>query len=163
MPCIETKRFVLRRFSADDWRDFQALALDWKAQPGPAFDKWRVSDEACRESVEHMSTRDHYYAMCLRHSGRVIGLLGINGIDEGRQADLGHVVLSEYQDDDHDREALEAMVRHCFDVRGARSIITHNASEHAAQLAPLKSLGFGNASPDDPGELTLIKAQWEPR
>jgi len=163
MQRIETTRLVLRPFTADDWRDFQKLAVDWKAAPGPAFDKWRTSEEACRESVQHMSTRDNYFAMCLRESGKVVGLLGINGIDEEKQADLGHVILSNYQDDDHDREALQAMVRHCFDVRGAQSIITHNASEHVAQVTPLKSLGFAGNNPDNPGELTLNKAQWEQR
>ena len=161
MQRMETTRLVLRPFAADDWRDFQELAVDWKAAPGPAFDKWPTSDEACQGSVQHMSTRDNYFAMCLRESGKVVGLLGINGIDENNQADLGHVILSKYQDNDHDTEALEAMVHHCFDARRAQSIITHNASEHAAQVAPLKSLGFVSTNPDDPGELTLSKAQWE--
>jgi RimJ/RimL family protein N-acetyltransferase len=161
MQRIETERLVLRSFTEDDWRDFQELAVDWKAAPGPAFDKWRTSDEACRESVQYMSTKGNYFAMCLRESGKVVGLLGINGIDEEKQADLGHVILSSYQDDDHDREALQAMVQHCFNMKGAQSIITHNASTHVAQVAPLKSLGFVNTNPDDPGELTLSKAQWE--
>jgi RimJ/RimL family protein N-acetyltransferase len=105
MQRVETTRLVLRPFAADDWGDFQELSLDWKAAPGPAFDKWRTSDEACQESVQYMSTRDNYFAMYLRESGKLVGLLGINGIDEEKQADLGHVILSHYQDDDHDREA----------------------------------------------------------
>ena len=160
---IVTKRLILRPFTTGDWGDFRELAVDWKAAPGPAFDKWPTSDEACRKSVQHMSRMDTYFAMSLSGSGKVVGLLGINGVDEEKQADIGHVILSNYQDDDHDREALQAMVQHCFDVRGAQSIVTHNASEHAAQVAPLKSLGFINTNPDDPGELTLSKAQWEQR
>ena len=163
MQRIETQRLILRPFAADDWRDFRELAIDWKTTPGPAFDKWRTSEEACRESVQHMSTRDSYFAMCLRESGKVVGLLAINRINEEKQADLGHVILSKFQDNDHDREALQALIRHCFDTRGALSIITHNASEHAAQMAPLKSLGFANTNPKNPGELTLSKAQWDQR
>ena len=163
MQRIETKRLVLRRFTPDDWRDFQELGVDWKAAPGPAFDKWPTSDEASRKSVQHMSTKDNYFAMCLRDSGKVVGLLAVNRIDENKQADLGHALLSKYQDNDLDREALRAMVHHCLDVLGARSIITLNASEHVAQIAPLKSLGFVNTNPDNPGELTLTKEQWEQR
>jgi RimJ/RimL family protein N-acetyltransferase len=161
MKSIETKRLLLRPFTADDWQDLQQVAIDWKAAPGPAFDKFPTEDEACRSFAQHLASRDNYLAMCLRASGKVVGLLAINGTDEEKQADLGHVILSKYQDDDHDREALQAMVQHCFDVKGIGSIITHNAPEHAAQVAPLKSLGFINTNPDDPGEFTLSKAQWE--
>ena len=161
MQHIETDRLILRPFTVDDWRDFQELAVNWKAAPGPAFDKWRTSDEACQESTQYMSTKGNYFAMSVRKSGKVVGLLAINGIDDHKQADLGHVILLKYQDDDHDREALQAMVQHCFDVRGAQSIITHNASEHAAQVAPLKSLGFASTNPDNPGEFTISKTRWE--
>ena len=160
---IETKRLVLRPFAADDWQDFRELALDWEAAPGPAFDKWRTSEAACKGSVQHMSTRGNYFAMCLRESGKVVGLLAINGIDENRQLDLGHVILSKYQDNDHDREALEALIQHCFDERGAVSVITRNAPDHAAQLAPLKSLGFTNKNPENRGELVIAKDAWEQR
>ena len=163
MQRIETKRLVLRPFAADDWKDFQELAVDWKTAPGPAFDKWRTSAEACRESVQHMATKDNYFAMALRNSGKVVGLLAINAVDEKKQADLGHVILSKYQDNDHDKEALRAMVQHCFDVRGAQSIITHNASSHTVQITPLHSLGFTNTNRETPGELTLNKADWDRR
>ena len=163
MPRIETRRLVLRPFTADDWRDFQELAVDWAAAPGPAFDKWRTSEAACRESVEYMSTRDRWFAMCLRDTGKVVGLLGINHITEDKQADVGHVILSKYQDNDLDKEALQAVIQYCFDSRGAQSIITNNAADHAAQLAPLKSLGFVNTNPKNPGELVINRAQWEQR
>lgn len=161
MQRIETKRLVLRSFTADDWRNFQELAVDWRKAPGPAFDKWETSIEACQKSVQHMSVMDNYFAACLKESGKIIGLLAINEIDKAKQADLGHVILSKYQDNDHDREALQAIVQHCFNVRGALSITTHNAPEHEAQVDPLKWLGFTNTNPDNPGELTLSKEQWE--
>jgi RimJ/RimL family protein N-acetyltransferase len=163
MHRIETKRLVLRSFTADDWRDFQELAVDWKTAPGPTFDKWEISIKACQKSVQRMSTVDNYFAVCLKKPGKIIGLLAINEIDEAKQADLGHVILSKYQDNDHDREALLTIVQHCLNVRGALSIITHNAPEHEAQIAPLRSLGFTNTNPDNPGELTLSKEQWDER
>ncbi|MBT3289055.1 MAG: GNAT family N-acetyltransferase [Victivallales bacterium] len=163
MHRIKTKRLVLRPFAATDWRDFQALGIDWKAAPGPAFDKWPTSAEAAKGSVVHMSTRGNYFAMSLRDSGKVVGLLAINGMDAKKQLDLGHVILSTYQDNDHDQEALKAMIQHCFDVRGALSIITNNAPDHAAQIAPLKALGFTNTNPEHKGELVIAKAQWEQR
>ena len=163
MQRIETKRLVLRRFTANDWQDLQQIAVDWKAAPGPAFDKWPTEDDACRKFAQYLANKDNYLAVSLRGSGNVVGLMAINGIDENKQADLGHVILSKYQDSIHDREALQAMVRHCFEAKGVESIITHNAPTHVEQVAPLKSLGFVSTNPDNPGELTLSKAQWEQR
>jgi RimJ/RimL family protein N-acetyltransferase len=163
MHVMETPRLILRPFCSGDWQDFQELAVDWKAAPGPEFDKWRTTAEASRESVEHMATRDDYLAMCLRDSGKVVGLLAINGIDSDKQLDLGHVILSQYQDNDHDREALEALLQHCFDAEGAASVVTQNAANHEAQLAPLKSLGLTSKNPDNGGELVITRAEWQQR
>ncbi|NMB24218.1 MAG: GNAT family N-acetyltransferase, partial [Firmicutes bacterium] len=119
MGLIQTERLILRRFTAEDWRDFQELGLDWQTAPGPAFDKWCTSEEACKESVSYMSKRDQYLAACLRENGKIVGLLAINGMDDQKQLDLGHVFLSTYQDNDHDKEALRTLIQHCFDMRGA--------------------------------------------
>ncbi len=158
---IETKRLVLRAFAAADWRDFHELSVDWAAAPGPAFDKWPTSEEACKASVQHMATNAKYLAMCLRESGKVVGLLALNGMEEGRM-DVGHVILSKYQDNDYDREALQALIQHCFDTRGVPAVITHNA-DHVSQLAPLRSLGFTNRNPKDRGELVITREEWEQR
>jgi len=117
---IETKRLILRPFTAADWRDFHELSVDWAVAPGPAFDKWPTSEEACKGSVKYMSTSDKYLAMCLRESGKVVGLLAINDIEAEGQLDVGHVILSKYQDNDHDREALQALIKHCFDTKTCR-------------------------------------------
>ena len=98
-----------------------------------------------------MSKQENYFAMCLRASGKVVGLLVINGIDKEKQLDLGHVILSKYQDNDHDQQALQALIQSCFETKSVLSVITHNAPEHAAQLAPLMSLGFTNTNPQDGG------------
>lgn len=159
---IETKRLILRPFTIDDWRDFQQLSVDWAAAPGPAFDKWPTSAEASQASVKHMSTSAKYLAMCLRDSGKVVGLLAINGVEPDGQLDVGHVVLSEYQDDDCDREALEAFIRHCFATFAAPAVVTHNADD-APQLAPLRSLGFTTKDPTDRGTLVISRDEWERR
>jgi len=156
---IETKRLILRPFTADDWRDFQELSVDWAAAPGPAFDKWPTSEEACRGSVKHMSTSDKYLAVCVRGTGKVVGLLGTNGMEKEGQLDVGHVILSAYQDNEHDREALQALIQHCFDHLDVRSVITRNA-DHAPQLAPLRALGFTNKDPENKGELVITREEW---
>ena len=160
---LETRRFVLRPFTAADWQDFQVLGRDWAAAPGPAFDKWPTTDAACQAAVKHMATSDQYLALCRRDSGQVVGLLALNGMDAAKRLDLGHVILAKYQDGDHDREALQAVIQHCFDRAGAAAVITRNAPDHAAQLAPLKALGFTNQNAMAPGELVLSREAWAQR
>lgn len=160
---IESPRFTLRTFRAADWQDFQLLGRDWQAAPGPAFDKWPTSDEAAQASVQYMSRCDKYLAMCERASDRVVGLVAFNGIDDQGRLDLGHVVLSSFQDNDRDREVLRAAVDHCLSRAGVCAVVTHNAPEHEAQLAPLYSLGFHGIEGGSAGELTLTRAEWEAR
>jgi beta-lactamase regulating signal transducer with metallopeptidase domain/RimJ/RimL family protein N-acetyltransferase len=162
MRRIETARLVLRPFTPDDWRDFHELAVDWQAQPGPEFDKWGTSEEAARGSVQEMSTTDQYLAVCLRESGKVVGLLAINGVDEQKRLDLGHVILSKHQDNDLDREALQALIQHCFDTMDITSVMTHN-DPNAEQIGPLLSLGFTNRNPNDRGELVITREEWDQR
>lgn len=161
MAIIETKRLVLRPFTAGDSSDVHALAADWAKAPGPAFDKWPTSEEETRGLTNHFAGDTKYFAMCVRKSGKVVGLLALNGIDADRQLDLGHVILSEYQDGKHDKEALGAMVDHVFRTMDVAAIVTHNDPAHAEQLAPLKALGFRNANEAEKGELVLTKKEWE--
>jgi RimJ/RimL family protein N-acetyltransferase len=156
---LETKRLIVRKFTADDWQDFHELAVDWKKAPGPDFDKWPTSEAAARESVEYMANSDKFYALCLRDPPKVIGLLGLNGLTDEGHFDLGHVILSKHQDNDLDREALAMMVKHIFESKDVQSIVTHNA-DHPPQLAPLKSLGFKVVDPQHPGALVLTRTDW---
>ena len=161
MERLDTKRLILRTFTHNDWRDVHVLAVDWSKAPGPAFDKWPTTEEGAKGLTNHFVKDNRYFAMCLRETEKVVGLLALNGIDASKQLDLGHVILSKYQDNDHDKEALEAMVDCVFRSKGALSIVTHNASKHREQLAPLRSLGFRNINEENKGELVITKAEWE--
>ena len=161
MDTIETKRLILRPFSMQDWPDMLELAIDWSHAPGPGFDKWPTAEEEIKSLTEYFSNDGRYFAVVLKVTKRVIGLLALNGIDDKQQMDLGHVILTQFQDNEHDREALEAMVNEIFKEEGVKSIVTRNAPEHTAQLAPLKALGFEPVSAKQKGELVLARAEWQ--
>ena len=157
---LETARLVIRPFTSRDWRDVQQLALDWESAPGPEFDKWPTSESEVKGLTSFFAKGPgKYYAVSLRSGERVVGLLALNGIDEHKELDLGHVILSSYQDNDLDKEALGAMVDHIFGDTEVARIVTRNA-DHAEQLAPLKSLGFVSHSQEHPSELVLSREQW---
>jgi RimJ/RimL family protein N-acetyltransferase len=142
---LSTKRLVLRGFAADDWEDVHDLAIDWSKAPGPAFDKWPTTEEAASGLTEHFSASPKYYAVCLMENGKVVGLLALNGYETEGRFDLGHVIHSDYQDNDIDREALQAIVDHIFRTEDATAVVTHNDPTHREQLAPLVASGFTNA------------------
>ena len=161
MKTIETKRIIIRAFTSEDWPDLHELAIDWAKAPGPSFDKWPTSQEEVKSLTDYFTKNDRYFAVTLRESKKVIGLIALNEIDPDRQLDLGHVILSKYQDNDLDREALDAMVEHVFKNEDVLSIVTRNAPDHIEQLAPLKDLGFKVVNQEQKGELVLTKAEWE--
>jgi hypothetical protein len=141
MKTIETRRFILRTFSAGDWPELQALARDWKDAPGPESDKFPTDEEGCRAFAGYLAGRDDFLAMTEKSTARLVGLIALNGLDGEGRFDLGHVILSEYKDGDRDREALAAAVDHIFASSSAVEIVAKNADD-PAQLAALEGLGF---------------------
>jgi len=152
---IVTQRLTLRSFTPDDWRDVHELALDWSKAPGPAFDKWPTDEAGTKGLAGYFAERERFLAVSLNESATVIGLVAINDIDKQGRQDLGHVIHSQYQDDEIDREALEAAVAFVFNTVEIDVIVTHNDPNHA-QLAPLRSLGFQDSGASD-GELVLSR------
>ena len=158
---LGTERLVLRAFAVDDWQDVHELAIDWGKAPGPDFDKWPTTEEAARGLTEHFSSSPKYFAMCVKEARKVVGLVALNGYETEGRFDLGHVIHSDYQDDDIDCEAIRAIVDHIFQTENPAAIVTHNDPTHREQLAPLIALGFSAAGEAEEGTLVLARAEWE--
>lgn len=159
---FETERLLIRSFSGDDWRGLQRLAIDKETHNRDPHDPpWPTSDDECKGFAEYLAgMTDKFFAVCLKKDQTLVGLLGFNSIDTDRQLDLGYQIHSEYQDNDHDREALESIIDLAFKGMGILSIETRTNSEWTEQLAPLKSFGFTPIK-GDPGNLGITKAVWE--
>lgn len=157
---LRTPRLTIRSVRPDDWSGLQVLALDWRNAPGPESDKWPTSESEVKKLAHYLASESNTYLCVLdRRDGTLMGLLALNGVDDSDELDLGHVILSRYQDDDHDREALGAMIDYIFENMGIGGIVTRNSND-ATQLMPLISLGFSNRNAGSPGELVLPRAQW---
>jgi RimJ/RimL family protein N-acetyltransferase len=147
---FETERLVIRRFTAEDWADFQKLALDKESSEGGKYDHpFPTSEEDCRGAVEHLSTNERFWAVCLKDSHSVIGLLALGSADDPGTLELGHVFHTGFTGGDHDTEALGCMVDHAFADLGAERITCRNAEEWTVQLAPLRKLGMKVESQGD--------------
>ena len=162
MSRIETKRLIIRPFTPDDWKDIQVLAIDKESKKRDPYDHtWPTSDDKCKEMAEYLAgMTDKFFAVCLKKDKTLLGLLAFNNIDTNKQLDLGHQIHSKYQDNDHDKEALESIIDFAFKNKDILSIETRTNSEWTEQIAPLKSLGFTPIK-GDPGNLGITKAVWE--
>jgi len=159
MERLESKRLVLKEIEPSDFKDFWDLSINWKAAPGPEFDKFPVAEKECRaffeECLKNSGGTRYIY---LRDEKKMIGLISFNGLDENGRMDMGHIIHSDYQNDDIDREALKMSIDHFFKTTEAKTIITHNFPDEK-QEAPLYSLGFADGNREH-GELLMDKENW---
>ncbi len=160
---IETPRLRIRSFAVSDWSGFQALTEDYNASNGGTYEgKWPTSEEHCKNSVEFMSTCENYFAVCLQKTGQLIAMLVLNGMDCDGQMDLGYIVHTQYQDNDHDNEALSAVMHYLFREREVCSIVVRWVPEWTEQFRVPTLLGFASVT-ERPGEMVLTKQCWMQR
>jgi len=150
---------VLKKLEPSDFKDFWDLSINWKAAPGPEFDKFPVTEKECREFFEYsLKNSGNNLYVFLRDEKKVIGLISLNGLDENGRMDMGHIIHSDYQNDDIDREALFLFINNVFKTTDVKTIITHNFPDKK-QEAPLYSLGFVDGNREH-GELLMDKENW---
>jgi RimJ/RimL family protein N-acetyltransferase len=164
MAQTETTRLIIRPFTPDDWEGLRVLAVDKETlKRDPNDPPWPTSEDGCKGFAQFLATNsDRYFAVCVKGDQTLIGLSAFNSIDENKQLELGYQIHSAYQDNDHDREALQSIIDFAFANRDIASIETRTNSEWAEQIAPLKSFGFGPIE-GDPGNLGITKQEWEER
>ena len=127
MERLESKRLVLKELESSDFKDFWELSINWKAAPGPEFDKFPVTEKECREIFEYsLKNCDNTRYIYLCNEKKVIGLISLNGLDENGRMDMGHIIHSDYQNDDIDREAFLIFIDYVFKTTEVKTIVTHN-------------------------------------
>ena len=101
-PLLETKRLILRKFTADDCEDLFRILSDERVN---VFLPWfpHKSPEETRAFLERSVFADYRkkiayrYAIEMRGENRVIGYLSLLGIDEERRGgDIGYGLLRAY-------------------------------------------------------------------
>jgi RimJ/RimL family protein N-acetyltransferase len=160
METIETKRLVLRELKTDDFNDFWELSKNWKKAPGPDFDKFPIDENGVKGFFNYcLKNNANGRYIYLRSEKKVIGLIALNGLNENGQMDMGHIIHSDYQNDDIDREALSVMIDYVFRTTEAKAIITNNDPDER-QNAPLYGLGFIDRNKNG-GQLIIEKNNWK--
>ena len=160
MEKLESERLVLRELEPGDFNDFWELSINWKKAPGPDFDKFPVDETGCRNffdySLKNMGNARFIY---LRSEEKIIGLICMNGMDQNGYMDMGHIIHSDYQNNEIDREALSMFIQYIFSTTEAKAIITNN-DPNEKQNAPLYGLGFTDRN-ENGGQLKIEKINWK--
>jgi RimJ/RimL family protein N-acetyltransferase len=78
METIQTDRLTLRNFRPEDWRDLHEMIAQYQASEYAQYDKWPTSEEEIRGVARWFSEGDSYLAVCLRTTGKLIGLVALN-------------------------------------------------------------------------------------
>ncbi len=143
---ITTPRLVLRRFRADDWKGLQELAIDKKNTGGDRFDHAWPTDDKGAQAMAGWCAGQQCFAVCRKDSGKLIGFVRFNSIDDQGQLDLGHMFHSRYRGEGYAAEAIRPLLAVAFANPKVNAIVANNAVEWLGQLTPLIELGFRELS-----------------
>jgi aminoglycoside 6'-N-acetyltransferase len=155
---FETERLIIRHFATNDWPAVPALARDMVAGEGAKYDRpWPADDKGSRGLTEFFVNDPGSWAVCVKKTGKLVGLIRFNGIEMDQRLDLGHLFLTTVAGEDYASEAIRRMVDHAFTQAGIESIVFRNAEARAVQVAPLKKLAMKITGK---GEMGITKTEW---
>jgi len=160
MMTIETDRLTIRNFGPDDWQDLQEMAVQYQASEWAKYeDPWPTSTEEVKGMAEWFARGDDYLAVCLKGTGKLIGLIAIERRkeQEERVHNLGYVFHPDHHGHGYATEGCRAAMGYVFDQLEADGILTgtHPANEPSVRL--LKRLGLKGI---DRGEFTISREEW---
>lgn len=145
MKPIETDRLVVRNFRPDDWPDLQEISSKYKASPYAQYDQeWPTSADEIKGMVEWFATEDRFFAVCLKATGKEIGLIALNPkpAQGDRVFGLGYVFNSDYYRQGYATESCRAIIAYAFEERAADRITSGTALANKPSCRLLRKVGF---------------------
>lgn len=162
MLSLETDRLIIRSFRLDDWPDLRELSIRYQATEAARYeDPWPTSEEGVRGMAEWLSVRDDYLAVCLKGTGRLIGLIAIDRRRDQaeRVHNLGYVFSPEYHGRGYALESCRATMVYVFGELAADGILTGTNVANAASIRLLRKLGLREREAA-PGEYAISRSEW---
>jgi len=142
---LHTDRLLVRNFRRDDWAALHELIFQYQSSEMAAYDHlWPTSVEEMRQVAEWFAGGDSHLAVCLKETGRLIGLVTLNLEDaEGRsEYSLGYIFNADYHGKGYATEACRAILDDAFARLGADRVIAGTAEANHASRRLLARLGF---------------------
>ena len=160
MVTLRTDRLVLRNFRPDDWEALHELAVWYQASEWAKYDHpWPTQEEEVKGMAEWLSGEEGFLAVCLKETGRLIGLLNIHRKQEedGRVHGLGYVFHPDYHGQGYATEACRAGLDQVFGPWEADRITTGTHPDNEPSLRLLAKLGLKEIGE---GEHTITREAW---
>ena len=144
MISLETDRLVIRNFSPDDWQDLQDMSTHYSASEYAQYDhKWPTATEDIKGAAEWFASGDRFHAVCLRETGKLIGLISLYpGKEDQSIFSLGYIFHPTYHGQGYGSEGCRAVLNHAFCELGAQQVNSSTAQVNLPSCALLKALGF---------------------
>jgi ribosomal-protein-alanine N-acetyltransferase len=145
MIAIESNRLSIRNFKADDAESLREMILQKESSKYAIYDHaWPTSEKEIKGIVEWFSSDDHYLAVCLKETGKLIGYIGLNpvGTQEGTGYDLGYCFNSDYHGQGYASEGCNTVIEYAFTELKAENLTCGTASENGPSCRLLNRLGF---------------------
>ena len=145
MISIQTDRLTIRNFSADDWRDLQEVAVRYQASEMAQYDHpWPTSADEIKGIVEWFASGDSYLAVCLKSTGKIIGLITLNPKEQqtGTVFGLGYVFHEDHFGQWYATEGCRAVIDYAFGPLAADSMTSGTAEANHRSCRLLKRLGL---------------------
>jgi RimJ/RimL family protein N-acetyltransferase len=141
---LETDRLIIRNFTPDDWLDLQDISIHYGASEYAQYDhQWPTATEEVKGMAEFFASGDRFHAVCIKESGKVIGLISLSRNKEEQGVfGLGYVFHPAYHGQGYGSEGCRAVIDHAFSDLGARQITSNTAEANLPSCAMLKALGF---------------------
>jgi RimJ/RimL family protein N-acetyltransferase len=148
-PTIKTERLILRPLNLSDAKKVQILAGNKliaattmnvpHPYPNGAAEEWINSNESAYDERKRV-----VFAVTLKNSNDLIGVISLTNIIENHQAELGYWIGVPYWNKGYCTEAGEAVLRYGFKDMGLNRIHACYLSSNPASGRVLEKLGMNH-------------------
>jgi ribosomal-protein-alanine N-acetyltransferase len=145
MVTLETDRLLIRNFRRDDWRDLQAMIVQYQSSEVGQYDHpWPVSDDEIQGVTEWFASGDRFLAVCLKAPEVFIGFISLNREEQDGEVEyhLGYVFNSDYGRRGYATEGCRAVIDYAFDVLSVESVVSNTAAANDRSCRLLRRLGM---------------------
>jgi RimJ/RimL family protein N-acetyltransferase len=146
MVRLELDRVLVRNFFPGDAEGLRRVAVSYSGSPYAKFDHaWPTSEEGIGEAIGYFASRDDFLAVCVRGSGRLVGMISMVSEGEGRFG-FGYVFELESRGVGYATEACRLVLDHAFSMHGAGVVSAGTAAVNEPSCRLLERLGFRRVS-----------------
>ncbi|SDP82472.1 GNAT family N-acetyltransferase [Clostridium gasigenes] len=123
MEILETERLIIRRFSAEDWKDLYEYLSQKSVVKYEPYDVY--NEDASKEEAIYRSQNDAFWAVCLKENNKLIGNVYFQqqGSKEFLTWEIGYVFNPAYYGKGYATEACKRVLKYGFEQLGAHRII----------------------------------------